>query len=38
MKLFVGRPRDLTDIAALRPTPQELQFARSELPKTQAYR
>jgi hypothetical protein len=33
MKLFAGRPRDLTDIVALRPTPQELQFARSELPR-----
>ena len=33
MKLFAGRPRDLTDIVALRPTSQELQFVRSELPR-----
>jgi Nucleotidyltransferase of unknown function (DUF6036) len=33
MKLFAGRPRDLTDIVALRPTSQELQFVRGELPR-----
>jgi len=33
IKLFAGRPRDLADIVALRPTPQELQFVRSELPR-----
>lgn len=33
MKLFAGRSRDLTDIVALRPTPKELQFVRSELPR-----
>ncbi len=30
---FCRPPRDLTDIVALRPTPQELQFVRSELPR-----
>src|SRR3984885_6972744 len=33
MKLFAGRPRDLTDMIALRPTPRELQFVRNELPR-----
>jgi hypothetical protein len=33
MKLFAGRPRDLSDVVTLRPTPQELQFVRSELPR-----
>ena len=33
MKLYAGRPRDLTDVAALKPTPDELQFARSQIPR-----
>jgi len=33
IQTFAGRPRDLTDVVALRPTPQELHFVRSELPR-----
>lgn len=33
MKLYAGRPRDLADVAALSPTPDELQFARSQIPR-----
>jgi hypothetical protein len=33
MKLFAGRPRDLDDVTALRPTLEELDFVRRELPR-----
>ena len=33
MKLIAGRPRDVADIEALNPTPDELDFVRSELPR-----
>lgn len=33
MKLFAGRPRDLTDVAILAPTPEELSFVRKQLPR-----
>jgi len=33
MKFFAGRLRDLKDIEALRPTVEELQFVRNEIPR-----
>jgi hypothetical protein len=33
MKLFAGRPRDITDVIALKPSPDELEFARNQLPR-----
>jgi hypothetical protein len=33
MKLFAGRPRDITDVIALTPTPDELEFVRTQLPR-----
>jgi hypothetical protein len=33
MKLFAGRPRDITDVITLTPTPDELAFVRTQLPR-----
>ena len=35
MKAFAGRAQDIEDIVALRPTPTELQFVRSQIPRLQ---
>jgi hypothetical protein len=33
MKLFAGRPRDITDVMALTPSHEELAFVRSQVPR-----
>ena len=33
MKLFAGRPRDITDVIALAPSVDELDFVRTQLPR-----
>ena len=35
MKAFAGRAQDIEDIVALRPTPTELHFVRSQIPRLQ---
>lgn len=35
MKAFAGRAQDIEDITALGPTPSELQFVRSQIPRLQ---